>query len=199
MDVQIIEAPDAELRLWSHIYSDTECCHLFTELSHSTPWRQDQIQIFGKQFDLPRLQSWHANPGLSTKYSGIELLPSPWTPVLLDIKEKIEALSQHSFNSVLINLYRDGQDSNGWHADNEPELGQNPVIASLSFGATRRFRMKHLETKERSIPPVSLDLQQGSLLLMAGHTQSYWQHCITKTAKTVEPRINLTFRTIINV
>ncbi|MRI32110.1 alpha-ketoglutarate-dependent dioxygenase AlkB [Endozoicomonas sp. OPT23] len=199
MDVQTITAPDTELTLWPQVYSDSECCQLFAELHQSLHWQQDQIKIFGKVFDVPRLQAWYADPGLSYQYSGIQLQPETWTPLLLDIRKQVETQSQQSFNSVLVNLYRDGQDSNGWHADNEPELGVNPVIASLSLGETRRFRLKHRQAKDASISPITLDLKQGSLLLMAGRTQSCWQHCITKTARTVQPRINLTFRNIIDV
>ena len=126
------------------------------------------------------------------QYSGLSLSPQPWLPTVKAIRRKIEKRCCHRFNSVLINLYRDGKDSNGWHSDNEPELGENPVIASLSLGATRRFRLRHKYRK--ALAPYSIDLPHGSLLLMAGTTQQYWQHCLSKTARQVGPRINLTFR-----
>ncbi|MGB5120416.1 MAG: alpha-ketoglutarate-dependent dioxygenase AlkB, partial [Vibrio fluvialis] len=115
-----------------------------------------------------------------------------WTPMLADLKQRCELLACQAFNSVLANLYRDGQDSMGWHQDNEPELGQQPVIASLSLGETRRFVLRHLHSKEK----LELPLSHGSLLIMAGNTQHFWQHCVPKTVRTLEPRINLTFRLI---
>ncbi|WP_062267165.1 alpha-ketoglutarate-dependent dioxygenase AlkB family protein [Endozoicomonas arenosclerae] len=191
-----IPAPDAELRFWPELFSPEDSEHYFHQLLSETQWRQDTITLFGKTFDLPRLQSWHGDPGMSYSYSGIELDPSPWSPLLLALKDKVESVSNAQFNTVLINLYRDGSDSNGWHSDDEPELGHQPVIASLSLGQKRRFRLKHKESKPRNIKPLSLDLPSGSLLVMSGSTQSCWQHSIPKTSKTVSPRINLTFRRV---
>lgn len=198
MEVRTILAPDTELKLWSNVYTENQCCQLFHELQSTILWRQDRIQLFGKSINIPRLQAWYADSGLSYQYSGITLTPESWTPLLSAIKKKVETLSDQSFNSVLINLYRDGQDSNGWHADNEPELGNDPVIASLSLGSTRRFRMRHLQAKTARIDSLTFDLESGSLLLMSGKTQSCWQHSITKTSRPVQPRINLTFRNIVN-
>ena len=167
---------------------------LYQKLLQETPWRQDYIRMYGREVAIPRLQAWYGDPGCYYRYSGIELTPLNWTAELVRIKQEVERVSQQSFNSVLINYYRNGRDGNGWHSDDEPELGEQPVIASLSLGAVRRFRLRH--KKNNREPPVSLDLASGSLVLMAGSTQKYWQHCLTKTSKSVSGRINLTFREI---
>ncbi len=142
---------------------------------------------------LPRLTAWYGDEGKSYTYSGIEQHPDPWTPTLKLIKSKVEEILEVTFNTVLLNLYRDGKDSVSWHSDDELELGENPIIASVSFGAVRRFSLKHKISKDYKI---DLDLPNGSLLLMKGETQHFWQHQIAKTSKSVQPRINLTFRMI---
>lgn len=134
------------------------------------------------------------DPGANYQYSGLTLSPHSWNKTVATIKRQIDKICGHQFNSVLINLYRSGQDSNGWHSDDEPELEENPIIASFSLGATRRFRLRHKYRKD--ILSYTFDLTSGSLLLMSGTTQKYWQHCLTKTKKTVGPRINLTFRKV---
>ncbi len=186
--------PDAHFFFWSQIASESICQQLYSELYSALPWQQDHITIYGKTLPVPRLQVWMGDPGAHYQYSGLALSPHPWNQTVATIKRHIEKISDHQFNSVLINLYRSGQDSNGWHSDNEPELGENPVIASFSLGATRRFRLRHKYRKD--ILPYTFDLISGSLLLMSGATQKYWQHCLTKTARPVEPRINLTFRKV---
>lgn len=193
---QIIEAPDAELKYWPNSLSSDLRHQYFQTLLSETPWQQDDISLFGRTLPIPRLQAWYGDDGLSYQYSGIRLDPLSWSPTLLEIKRQVESICGQSFNSVLLNLYRDGRDSNGWHSDDEPELGTEPVIASLSLGATRRFRLRHKTSKETS--PITLHLEPGSLLLMSGKTQTHWQHSLPKTSTTVEPRINLTFRKIIN-
>jgi alkylated DNA repair dioxygenase AlkB len=142
---------------------------------------------------IPRLTAWYGDQGKSYTYSGIEQHPEHWNPTLKLIKSKIEQIAQVSFNSVLLNLYRDGKDSVSWHSDDEPELGENPIIASVSFGATRRFSLRNKHSKNHKI---DIDLASGSFLLMQGETQHFWQHQIAKTAKEIQPRINLTFRII---
>ena len=142
----------------------------------------------------PRLSAWYGDPSARYAYSGLSLEPIPWFPVLAEIKAEVEAASGAVFNSVLANLYRDGADSMGWHSDDEPELGERPVIASASFGAIRRFRLRHRHRRE--LDPVAVPLNHGSLLIMKGDTQSNWKHQIPKTRKVSEPRVNLTFRTI---
>lgn len=154
-------------------------------------WRQDEAWIMGRRVALPRLTAWYGDAGY--RYSGIDNPPRPWLPLLHELKGVAEALAASPFNSVLLNLYRHGRDSMGWHSDDERSLGPEPVIASLSFGATRRFRLKHKEHPELAI---GLDLPPGSCLIMAGALQHHWRHALPKTAKPVEPRVNLTFRLI---
>lgn len=172
-----------------------QAARLFDELSGGTAWRQDTITLYGKTHLLPRLQAWFGDPGASYGYSGMQLDPLPWSQPLRTLRDRVHAtLGGEPFNSCLLNLYRDGRDSNGWHADDEPELGELPDIVSVSLGATRRFRLRPRE-RDRAAP-VSLDLASGSLLVMRGTTQRDWQHTLTKTARSVGPRINATFRRI---
>ncbi len=166
---------------------------LLDQLIQTIGWRQDQITIYGRSLLQPRLTAWHGDFGKSYTYSGLTMNPKPWTPTLLDLKRKVQAISDVGFNSVLLNLYRDGSDSMGWHSDDEPELGQNPVIGSLSLGGTRRFMLRHRFEKALKH---QLELTPGSFLLMQGTTQHYWQHQIPKTKRPVPGRINLTFRVI---
>jgi alkylated DNA repair dioxygenase AlkB len=161
---------------------------LFEQLQRTIDWRQEIATVMGRRVPIPRLTAWHGQAGYV--YSGIRMAPAPWTPPLLELKAIAEALAGQPFNSVLLNLYRDGRDSLSWHADNEPGLGSNPVIASISLGAERRFQLKHRRTGER----LSLELPNGSCLIMAGATQHHWLHQLPKTAQPVGPRINLTFR-----
>ena len=176
-----------------HFFSSTESEKLFLDLNCNVKWKQDIIHLFGKTMPLPRLTAWYGDEGKSYTYSGIEQHPEPWNPTLTSIKLKVEEISEVTFNSVLINLYRNGKDSVSWHSDDEPELGKNPIIASVSFGETRRFSLKHKISKQHKI---DIDLPKGSLLLMKGETQHYWQHQIPKVSKLLNPRINLTFRVI---
>lgn len=156
-------------------------------------WRQDVATIVGRSVPLPRLTAWHGDAGY--RYSGIDNPPRAWTPLLLELRAVAERVADSTFNSVLLNLYRDGSDGMGWHADDERPLGRDPVIASLSFGATRRFRLKH-----RTEPglALSLELPPGSCLVMAGVLQHHWRHALPKTTRPVGPRVNLTFRLIRN-
>jgi alkylated DNA repair dioxygenase AlkB len=188
-----LQLPDADIVFYPHFLDGQESDRLFTQLSEAINWRQDWITIYGRSMPQPRLTAWHGEPGKSYTYSGITMHPSPWTPTLLDLKAKVEAVSGVVFNSVLLNLYRDGNDSMGWHSDDEPELGQNPVIGSLSLGGTRRFMLRHRSEKGLKH---QLELTSGSFLLMQGTTQHYWQHHIPKNKRPVPPRINLTFRVI---
>jgi alkylated DNA repair dioxygenase AlkB len=166
---------------------------LFTQLTQTLNWKQDEMRIAGKVIPIPRLQAWYGDAESQYGYSGISLPPLSWTSELLEIKEKIESVTQCRFNSVLANYYRDGKDSVAWHQDNEPELGHNPVIASLSLGETRQFQLRHTTQK---YPTIKLNLPHNALLLMSGDTQTNWYHQIPKTKKMVGPRINLTFRLI---
>jgi alkylated DNA repair dioxygenase AlkB len=188
------DVPDAEISYYPHFFDEQKSGELFLELLQTIPWQQDDIKVFGKIHSQPRLTALFGNDGKSYTYSNINMQPHPWNPLLLDLKQKVTAISKIEFTTVLLNLYRDGKDSNGWHADNEKELGTNPVIASLSFGAARYFHLQHNQNKKLKL---KLLLEPGSLLLMKGTTQHFWKHQIPKTAKPVAPRINLTFRVIV--
>lgn len=170
--------------------SSTANTHL-DGLVAETPWEQRSIVMFGREVPQPRLACWYGDHAYS--YSGIRLDPRPWTTRLDDLRTLCEAETGATFNSCLVNLYRDGRDSMGWHADDEPELGAEPMIASVSLGDTRTFRMRHRESKDI----VTLELAHGSLLVMSGLMQKCWLHEVPKTKKSVGQRINLTFRTII--
>lgn len=191
---QRLELPDAELRLWPAAFAREHADALLAELHASIPWVQEEIVIFGARRRVPRLVSWHGDPGTSYEYSGTAHEPQAWTPALLEIRSVVEALTAHGYNSVLLNLYRDGADGMGWHADDEPALGRNPVIASVSLGATRRFRLRHRRHRDVTL---GLHLEHGSLLLMAGPMQHHYMHAVPKTARAVGARINLTFRSIV--
>ena len=184
--------PDAEIAYFSHFFDGITANELFQKLLHDTPWQQDDITVFGKTHPQPRLTCLFGNEGKPYGYSNIVMQPHQWTPTIMYIKEEVEKVINANFTTVLANLYRDGQDSNGWHADNEKELGRNPIIASVSFGAERTFQLKHntLDIKQ------NITLQNGSLLIMKGSTQHFWKHQIPKTKKEIGPRINLTFRII---
>jgi alkylated DNA repair dioxygenase AlkB len=186
--------PDGEVLIYQNFFEETESDRIFKELLSSINWRQDRIKIFGKKVDLPRLTAWYGDRGKSYKYSGIEMNPDVWIPTLLSIKKRVEKVAELNFNSVLIDLYRHGKDSVSWHSDDEPELGNNPTIASVSFGATRRFQLRHRSNKD--LETIEILLTHGSLLIMRGSTQHFWKHQVPKTSKVLAERINLTFRVI---
>lgn len=188
-----IKIKDGELYYDRFFFSNIEANKYFNLLKKEIQWRQDNIKIFGKIYPQPRLTALYANNNKSYSYSNIKMQPITFTPTLFDIKSKIEKRLNSQFTSCLLNLYRNGLDSNGWHADNEKELGLNPVIASLSLGAERVFHMKHRNDKKEKL---KINLTNGSLLVMRGKTQHHWLHQIPKTRKKVEERINLTFRII---
>jgi len=183
---------ECKVVLLSSFISDS--AQVFNQLKEELDWRQDQITLYGKTHDVPRLQAWYADPGLTYTYSNILLEPTPWNPILLKLKTAIEEHSGQKLNSVLCNLYRYGSDYVAWHSDNEPELGEEPFIASLSFGETRKFVFRKKDNKRDKI---EVNLGSGDLLLMSGKTQEVYEHQIVKTKKKVEGRINLTFRQII--
>ena len=182
-----------EAFLYPHFFTKEECSAYFKELQTTIEWKQEPIKIFGQQVMQPRLTAWYGDNHKPYTYSGITMQPVSWTPTLMAIKRKIEAVAKVEFTSALLNLYRNGKDSMGWHRDNEKELGNNPVIASVSFGASRIFKLRLYENKTVS---KSIELSDGSFLLMSGETQHYWEHQIAKTNKPVGPRINITFRVI---
>ncbi len=197
--VERIVLPDAKLFYWSNFIASLEADDIFRQLENAIGWRQDTITIAGKTILIPRLNAWYGDSGAVYAYSGIRFNALPWLPVLRDLRKRItDQLTQEvglaaSFNSVLANWYRNGEDSVVWHADDEPELGRNPLIASLSLGASRRFMLKHMQSKQT----FEITLPSGSLLVMAGTTQHHWQHQVPKEKSVTAGRINLTFRTVV--
>lgn len=187
------QLPDADIVFYPFFLDLQKSQQLFTQLAKIVDWRQDWITIYGRSVPQPRLTAWYADPGKSYTYSGITMIPAPWLPILRDLKAEVDAIADVMFNSVLLNFYRDGSDSMGWHSDDEPELGHNPVIGSLSLGGTRRFMLRHRFDKNLKH---RMELPSGSFLLMRGTTQHCWQHQVPKTKRPVSPRINLTFRVI---
>jgi len=192
-----IPLPDSDINLHQDHFDAEIAGNLLKDLTEEIPWVQNKIKFYGKESLVPRLESWHGDEGMSYTYSGIKMDAKPWTKNLLMIKESIEPIAKTTFNSVLINYYRDGKDRVAWHSDDEKELGKNPVIASVSLGAERKFKLRHKKYKENQLQ-YEVFLQNGSLLLMSGRTQHHWLHEIPRTAKPIGPRINLTFRVIKN-
>ena len=188
------DIPDATLILYERFFTKEESNNLYTTLLEKTLWQQDNITLYGKTHLTPRLTAWYGETHKPDTYSGTKMEPHSWTPELLFIKEKIERKTNIHFTSVLLNLYRDGKDSVGWHRDNEKELGENPPIGSISFGETRPFLIRHKFRKD--LKKIEIPLTHGSFLLMAGPMQHCWEHSIPKTTKQISPRINLTFRII---
>ena len=190
---QHLDLKNASVTYYPSLFSKEESDFYFKELYKETPWQQDDITIFGKTYPQPRLTALYASNGLAYSYSGIKMHPHNFTPAIQQIKECVEKIANTEFTTCLLNLYRNGQDSNGWHADDEKELGINPIIASVSLGAERFFKMRQ-KNKEGEV--IKLKLAHGSLLLMQAETQHYWQHELPKTKLEIGPRINLTFRII---
>ncbi len=186
-----LNLPNSDISYLDNFFSDEESQLLFNQLLNHIPWQQDNITVFGKTYKQPRLTALFAENSKPYSYSNITMHPHKFSEILLKIKTKVEAYSGHKFTTCLANLYRNGNDSNGWHADNEKELGQNPIIASVSFGASRFFNLKHRTEKELK---KKLELTSGSILLMQGETQHNYLHQIAKTKKEIGARINLTFR-----
>jgi alkylated DNA repair dioxygenase AlkB len=172
-----------------NFYAKEDADGLFEVLRAETPWQQER----GRFGPFPRLTAWYADPRLTYTYSGVTHEALAWTITMEDIRRRIEEISASSFNSVLLNYYRDGSDSMGEHADDEAELGVNPVIASISFGAVRQFILRHPKSGEK----LKFDLAHGSLLVMGGACQHHWVHGVPKSKTPISPRINLTFRKIV--
>lgn len=163
----------------------------FEFILKETSWREEKIKLFGREIMQPRKIAWVGDPGVTIRYSGLILQPEPWSASLQEIRELLQDSCKEKFNGVLINLYRNQNDSMGWHSDDEKELGSKPIIASLSLGETREFQLKH---KTESRLKVKINLEHGSLLLMKGETQKFWKHSLPKKTRPLGPRINLTFR-----
>ncbi len=185
--------PDSEISYYPQFLAPEVARELYYRLIHEVAWQQDPITLFGKTYMQPRLTALYGLEGKPYSYSGIIMEPRPFLPGLLGLKQKVEELTGATFTTCLLNLYRNGNDSNGWHADNEQELGRNPIIASVSLGATRVFHLKHRKKKEWKH---KMHLEHGSLLLMGGTTQHHWLHQVPKTKKPCGERINITFRKI---
>lgn len=195
MDAEIerVELPDAEVRLHRGWLSPRAADALFDDLLRNVAWDVHRIRMFGREVASPRLSCWIGDAGAAYRYSGTRFEPHAWPEALRTLRVRLADELGVAFNSVLANRYRDGRDAMGWHSDDEPELGPQPVIASLSLGATRRFQLKRRDgTGERR----AIDLPHGSLLVMAGDTQTHYRHALPRTAKPVAERINLTFRRI---
>ena len=189
---QRIDLPDADVRVLAFC-RPVEAQRWFERLRDEIPWERHRLRLFGREVDAPRLSCWIGDADAVYVYSGTRFVPHAWTPACAELRERVSSLCGESYNSVLCNLYRDGSDSMGWHSDDERELARQPCIASLSFGAVRRFRLRH---RRDPMQRLELDLASGSLLRMAGATQRNYRHDLPKSARAVGPRINLTFRNI---
>ena len=189
------ELPNAEIIYFRNFFSQGTSARMLKTLIQKIQWRQNKIQFYGKTSLVPRLEAWYGDTGKSYSYSGIRMDPMPWSEELLEIKLAVEKSIKLPFNSVLVNYYRDGNDRVAWHSDDEKELGRNPAIGSISFGAERKFKLRHREHKENDCK-AEIQLENGSLLLMKGETQHHWMHEIPRTSRAIGPRVNLTFRFI---
>lgn len=186
--------PDADVSMLHEIEMPVDYPTMLRKLIDQTIWRQEAVRVYGKEYQQPRLVALYGDAGMRYDYSGISLHPLPWNDLLREVKRRIEDCTESTFNAVFLNLYRDHNDSMGFHSDDEKELGREPIIASLTFGASRIFRMKHKFNSE--IPVQKIPLTSGSVLLMKGKTQHFWKHGINKQTEPCGPRVNLTFRTI---
>jgi alkylated DNA repair dioxygenase AlkB len=190
--IHTFDLPDADIVFYEHFFTNRQSDELFKKLKENIRWQQDKIKLYGKIIDLPRLTAWYGEKAYG--YSGITMPVHPFTDELQLIKSAIEKATDTKFTGVLLNYYRNGNDSVSWHSDDEKELGKNPIIASVSFGATRTFQLRHKTRKD--LKKQAISLSNGSLLLMKGSTQHFWEHQVPKTSKPIGPRINLTFRDI---
>lgn len=193
-ELESLDIPDAEVSYSPSVDFGANPDLILKQLIEQIPWRSEVISLLGKQHQQPRLTAWFGDAEARYTYSGLSLDPLPWTDLLSGLRSRVEAMSGTPFNSVLLNYYRDHRDSMGMHSDDEAELGRNPTIASVSFGAQRVFVLKHKFRKE--LKPIHVPLDHGSLLLMKGATQHYWKHGINKLSQPCGPRVNLTFRRI---
>ena len=192
----VIRSESLRVEYFEDFFDLDECNTIIPRLNSDINWMREKITMWGKKIITKRRIAWYGDEGRSYTYSGTTFQPSTWNQILLRIKDRVESKTSHKFNSVLLNDYKDGSVGMGWHSDDEKELGKNPIIASLSFGANRDFILKHRERKD--IEKVKIHLKNGSLLLMLDSTQHYWKHSIPKRLKVKNSRINLTFRKIIN-
>ena len=189
------DEPTLRLDLYAHAFPPEDARRLFTALRSELHWEEKQIRLFGKTIVSPRLSAWYGEPGTRYRYSGLTLEALGWTHSLDEVRSRVEGLAGVSFNAVLCNLYRDEHDSMGLHADAEAEFGPEPVIASVSLGAVRRFTMR--PRRPRDGKAFTLELPSGSVLVLSGPTQAHWRHGVPKEASPTGERINLTFRRIV--
>jgi alkylated DNA repair dioxygenase AlkB len=193
-EAQLISLPGAELLFFPRLFSSSKADAYLAALTNDIHWQQENITLYGQTHPVPRLTAWYGDTNSRYTYSGISANALPWNDTLLSIKQGIEEKTDgKTFNSVLLNLYRNGADGVAWHSDDEAELGSTPVIGSVTFRQERPFQLRHRHDKSLKY---SLSLPHGSFLLMRGDTQKEWLHQITKSAKPMQPRINLTFRTV---
>lgn len=190
-----IPMPDADVLLQRAFDFGAPPADVLARLQAETPWRSETVTLWGKTHVQPRLLAWHGDEGASYVYSGTRHDPLPWTPLLAELRERVQQATGLPFNSVLLNLYRDQRDSMGMHSDDEPELGPEPAIASLSLGEVRSLQFRH--KSDKTVKSWSLPLPHGSLLLMKGRTQHCWLHGLSKLARPCGPRVNLTFRYLV--
>jgi alkylated DNA repair dioxygenase AlkB len=186
----VAQLAQADMRYIPNFIASADCTVLMRSLQQDIPWESHAVRIFGRDIPAPRLSSWHGDPHCAYRYSGVRYAPKAWTAELAELRLRLRAFGD--LNCVLANYYRSGADSMGWHSDDEPELGLQPLIASISLGAARRFCVRHKCSKEK----FEFLLEDGSLLIMQGNSQKHWQHALPKSAKVGSPRINLTFRHI---
>ena len=189
----LLDSEQGRVRLWEEAFNPVEAEAHLQGLLDGIEWQTESIAMFGKIHEVPRRVAWHGDADSLYTYAGVTHQPEPWGAQLLSIKERLRHfLPSSEFNSVLLNLYRSGNDRMGWHRDNERELGPRPVIASVSFGVPRRFDMRHVQSREK----IQCVLPSGSLLVMDGAFQEHWQHQLPASKRIIQPRVNLTFRTV---
>lgn len=188
-----LDLPGADVRYDAHAWPPAQADAILAALLEETPWESHRLTLFGREVEAPRLSCWIGDERAVYTYSRTTFVPKPWTPSIASLRDELQARLGLRFNSVLANLYRDGRDAMGWHSDDEPELGPEPVIASLSFGAERTFRLRSRATR---VPALSIELAHGSLLVMAGATQRLYQHALPRRTRVTAPRVNLTFRCV---
>ena len=191
--VEEFELPGADLTLHKSVWVQPDGDLLCQQLVEELEWSQDKISMFGQVHDVPRLNAWYGDRNCSYSWSGIQMSPMEWTPTLSSIRQRVIELAGEEFNSVLANLYRDGSDKVDWHADDEQVLGLTPIIASVSFGASRKFRLRR---KDRSLTATDIVLDSGDVLVMRGPPQQLWEHQVPRSKMVKEPRVNLTFRKV---
>jgi len=195
IDATVHQLGGAWIQEFTQVFSESTCQQYLKQLIETIPWQQASLRIAGKQIPVPRLQCWMGDAQSNYAYSGLKLKPEPWVQPVLAIKVMVEQLAETTFNSVLLNWYRDGNDSVAWHSDNEPELGQDPIVAAVSLGAERRFELKEKgKTKPRKL---KMNLRNGSLVIMGKGLQRNWQHQVPKQKQIRDARISLTFRQIV--